>query len=207
MLLKKPFRCSARLKNYLLSTQNVFILILIITKPCVLPKTTKDPAALQTFWGFLNRTNFLWLEAQVCFFSPPVWETYLKSSTSWTALHSSAKQHRLSFYKLWVGMTWLLIWLPWQIWPIRTDIFKPVTSPNLCSIADSPLSLQTDKVLPRVHLERGDVIYLNSIMNARVSFSPSPNCFLQLTSFSEYLALPQNSSSVWAERKTVLIDI
>lgn len=44
-------------------------------------------------------------------------------------------------------------------------------------------------------------------MNAQVFFSPSPNGFLLLTSFSECLALPQNSSSVWAETKTVLIDI
>lgn len=45
-------------------------------------------------------------------------------------------------------------------------------------------------------------------MNAQVFFSQeTANGFLLLTSFSECLTLPQNSSSVWAETKTVLIDI
>lgn len=48
---------------------------------------------------------------------------------------------------------------------------------------------------------------LNSIMNAQVLFSPYPRYVLLLSSLTECLTLPQNSSSVWPVRKTDMIDI
>lgn len=70
-----------------------------------------------------------------------------------------------------------------------------------------PKTLITDNFGIKKNKQEGKKKDLNSFMNAQVLFSPSPHYVLLLSSLTECLTLPQNSSSVWAVRKTDMIDI